>query len=95
MKTKVCSVFSMEEFTCHQPEEELSSGPARSVHAAGKAPSKTKRVRVESDDDDEVPDRPNLVLLFDEYDLPDDERLALCVATAGFYRALLRKPKRK
>jgi len=46
-------------------------------------------------DDDDIPERPNLVEIFDEYDLPDDERLALCVATAGFYRAMLRKPKKK
>jgi len=85
----------MEEFTCHQPEEELSSGRGSSAAPrTGKAPLKTKRVRVESDEDD-IPERPNLVEIFDEYDLPDDERLALCVATAGFYRALLRKPKRK
>jgi len=84
----------MEEFTCHQPEEELSSGPPRPSKAAGKAPSKTKRVRVESDDDEDF-ERPNLIHVFDEWDLPDDERLALCVATAGFYRALLRKPKKK
>jgi len=86
----------MEEFTCHQPEEQLSSGHAPAVpQRTGKAPSKTKRVRVEVPSDDDVPDRPNLVEIFDEYDLPDDERLALCVATAGFYRALLRKPKKK
>jgi len=90
----------MEEFTCHQPEEELSSGPSRPEYAeqavrSGKAPSKTKRVRVEPPEEDDIPERPNLVEIFDEYDLPDDERLALCVATAGFYRALLRKPKKK
>jgi len=65
---------------------------------AGKVPSKAKRIREEEADDvwsPEIPDRPNLVEIFDEYDLPDDERLALCVATAGFYRALLRKPKKK
>jgi len=85
----------MEEFTCHQPEEELSSGHAPAAPArTGKAPSKTKRVRMEVEEDD-IPDRPNLVEIFDEYELPDDERLALCVATAGFYRALLRKPKKK
>lgn len=75
----------------HQPEEELSYGQA--APRSGKAPSKTKRTRM--DLDDEIPDRPNLVEIFDEYDLPDEERLALCVATAGFYRALLRKPKKK
>lgn len=86
----------MEEFTCHQPEEELSSGPPPPVcpPKSGKAPSKTKRVRVEEEDED-LPDRPNLIHVFDDYDLPDDERLALCVSTAAFYRALLRKPKRK
>jgi len=85
----------MEEFTCHQPEEELSSGHAPAAPPrTGKAPSKTKRVRMDVEEDD-IPDRPNLVEIFDEYELPDDERLALCVATAGFYRALLRKPKKK
>jgi len=81
----------MEEFPCHQPEEPLSPGPVKRL--AGKAPSKVKRHREE--EEDEIPDRPNLVEIFDEYDLPDDERLALCVATAGFYRAMLRKPKKK
>jgi len=83
----------MEEFPCHQPEEEFSPVPVR--RPAGKVPSKAKRIRDEEAETNEIPDRPNLVEIFDEFDLPDDERLALCVATAGFYRALLRKPKKK
>jgi len=82
----------MEEFVGHQPEEELSSGPVQ--RSAGKAPSKTKRVCIE-EEDDEIPERPDLIEIFDEYDVPPHERLALCAATAGYYRALLRKPKKK
>lgn len=82
----------MEEFIGHQPEEELSSGPVQ--RPAGKAPSKTKRVRVEEEEasDDELPD---LIEFFDEFNVPPEKRLALCAATAGYYRALLRKPKKK
>jgi len=82
----------MEEFPCHQPEEPLSPGPVQ--RPAGKAPSKVKRSR-EVESDDEIPERPDLIQIFDEFDTPDHERLALCTATAGYYRALLRKPKKK
>ena len=80
-----------------QPEDHVAPpAPERILTLkSGKAPQKGKRVRMEEVEDDGIPDRPNLVEIFDEYDLPDDERLALCVATAGFYRALLRKPKKK
>jgi len=82
----------MEEFVGHQPEEELSYGVVQ--FPAGKTPSKAKRVRVsvEESSDEELPD---LIEFFDECNVCPEKRLALCAATAGYYRALLRKPKKK
>jgi hypothetical protein len=81
---------------CHQPEEDeadrLRSPPLS--RPAGKAPSKSVR-RFREPDDDEVPERPNLIEIFDEFDVPDDERVLLCATTAAFYRALNKKRKNK
>lgn len=78
------------EFTSHQPEEDDFVSPAPPARAAVKGPVKTKR-RPEPEDD--IPERPNLIEIFDEFDVPEDERIQLCATTAAFYRALNKKRK--
>lgn len=77
------------EFTSHQPEEDDFVSPAPPAKSAGKGPLKTKR-RIEPVD---IPERPNLIEIFDEFDVPEDERIQLCATTAAFYRALNKKRK--
>jgi len=88
------SFFIMEEFSCHQPEEDA---PRPAVHAAkrpaGKGALSGKR-RSDPEEDD-IPERPNLIEIFDEFDVPEDERILLCSTTAAFYRALNKKRKNK
>lgn len=76
----------------HQPEEVERAGPVK--RPAGKTVQ--KRVRLEElVEEVEIPERPNLIQIFDEYDVPEDERILLCSTTAAFYRALNKKRKNK
>lgn len=84
----------MEEFAAHQPEEGVCHPIAHAAkRPAGKGSLSGKR-RCDLMEDD-VPERPNLIEIFDEFDVPEDERILLCSTTAAFYRALNKKRKSK
>lgn len=84
--------FCMEEFQCHQPEVDDEPSPGPVPRPAGKTPLSSKR-RPEPEEDDEFPERPDLIEIFDDYDVPEDERIQLCATTAAYYRAKNKKRK--
>lgn len=89
---KVIFAHTMEEFPCHQPEEVEQASPVKRV--AGKTVQKRVRLQ-ELVEEDEIPERPDLIQIFDEFDVPEDERIQLCATTAAYYRAKNKKRKNK